>query len=180
MVFASQIFCSLLFCSVLFCNFSIAKSFIISFTVLKIFRPFEARATMCESSANERGIWRVRWRCPLSDPRSFEIICTRWMLQSMIASHPHLRKSAMLSIYLIHLVPLFLASFAGQRFMKGSIRYIITWNFFDTFPKCFFCSLSLSRPVQLFTFHPMRWLNCMRNCDKLTKMREASMQLQHF
>lgn len=80
-------------------------------------------------------------------------------------------KTAMLSIYLIHLVSLFLASFAGQRFMKGSIRYIITWKIFDTFPECFF--FLLSRPVQLFTFHPTRWLNCMQNCVQLEKMGEG-------
>lgn len=61
-------------------------------------------------------------------------------------AHIHPRtceKSWIFSIYLIHLVSLFLASFAGQQFMKGSVRYIITRKKFDTFSEYFSFSLVL-------------------------------------
>lgn len=155
--FSSLFFCSPSFCLVLqFFNRKIIYHFFYRFKKYLVHLNHKLR--LCVQCKRKRNTMR-----PIAIKRSSKFhnylyttvavrVCTKH-------THSHTRprtceKSWIFSIYLIHLVSLILASFAGQQFMKGSVRYIITWKKFDTFSEYFF---ALSRPVQLFTLH-CKWI----------------------
>lgn len=153
--------CAVLFCFILqFFNRKLIYHFFYCFENIS---SIWATSHDVSPSVNEKGICEL-W--------SFKFICTRCSIRCLRYTRIP-EKSDALNLFNSFSFGLLSASFAGQRFMKGSIRYIITWTHF---PNLFL----RSRPVQLFTFHSMHWLNCTRNCIHLTIMGEGSMQLQRF